>query len=389
MPHLILSCFPSIECPFVDGAYSFMECFDDIHNHSKLLWICYEQKSFFLTLYHKDSKVIIKPHKQSSITSTHIFQGALKILKKRFIHCVCYDNLAQNHGMSMNSPYILDYQQLLALITHSSKPILLEIGFGSGRRILEQASIKPDSLCIGVEIYDPSIQQVVKHIQLHKLSNVYLIKADARLLLEILPSHSLTEIALHFPVPWPKASRRVFSRAFFMQAKRVLKKGAKLHLRTDDESYFYDCLHILGTEIQSCEISKNRPLNIISKYEERWLKQKKDIWDVIWECSCDYPYHKPIHDVKWSFDEFETYAKIIEDFVPYKRCEDGIVLSVSHAYKGQADSVILGLCLGHVYCPQNVFLLMSQAMTCYCPPLLPIDANVQAHRWLREWRGSL
>jgi tRNA (guanine-N7-)-methyltransferase len=159
--------------------------------------------------------------------------------------------------------------------------VQIEIGFGSGRHILHRAKDEPDSFFIGVEIHKPSIEQVLKQIEIQGLKNIYLLDFDARLFLETLPSNSVDTIYVHFPVPWDKRPhRRVINPQFIVESKRVLKHLGVLELRTDSENYFQWSFDLFLKEDKlKMELLKNQQIDITSKYEDRWIKLEKNIYN--------------------------------------------------------------------------------------------------------------
>lgn len=387
MPHLLLSSLPQITYPFTQNGYTFIACFANVRDSSCLLWVQYGASSFFLIAYPKDSKIVLKAFKQTAPTPSSIVQGALLVCKHFFANAILSDNLATRAPLEMRDSFLLQPHALCALVAQNrSKPIMLEIGFGSGRRILQLAASNPHALCVGIEIHSPSIEQVLRQIALQNLQNLVIVKADARLLFECLPSNCLSEIALHFPIPWPKRHRRVFTQQFCKEAQRVLAKGGKLHLRTDDEGYFRESFELL-LQLPSvhCEVGKNRPLFVTSKYESRWILQKKQIWDLLFECEQENEQNDEVV-FGFSTDDIKQLVEFFAvDFVPSKKCQNGILLSITSLYRAQSQFVV-GLCLGSVAYPQTTFLVVSQNQAFYCPALLPLAANKQAHQWLKESR---
>jgi len=121
----------------------------------------------------------------------------------------------------------------------TEREVRIEVGFGSGRHLLHQAANNPDILFIGIEIHRPSIEQVLKQVVIQELDNVMVLDYDARLFMELVPSNIVGKIYVHFPVPWDKKPhRRVISTTFIEEARRVLKVGGTLELRTDSENYY-------------------------------------------------------------------------------------------------------------------------------------------------------
>ena len=76
---------------------------------------------------------------------------------------------------------------------------------------------------------------------------------------------------------------------------RVLGQGGVLHLRSDDEVYFKDALILaLFLPCVNAKIHKNQKLAITSKYEARWERHHKDIYDLKLykgDCADNAPYH--------------------------------------------------------------------------------------------------
>ncbi|MFR8440718.1 MAG: hypothetical protein ACLVCW_03140 [Campylobacter sp.] len=154
--------------------------------------------------------------------------------------------------------------------------------------MLHQARSNQDALLIGIEIYKPAIEQVAKLAIREGLQNIALIATDARVLLSLLPAGCLQRVFLHFPVPWDDAPhRRVISDEFASQIARTLGRGGRFELRTDSEEYFLYAMQKLSPYVQrkAGEIShfKNRDAAVASKYEDRWRKMDKDIYDLIYE----------------------------------------------------------------------------------------------------------
>ena len=107
-------------------------------------------------------------------------------------------------------------------------------------------------------------------------------------MLSLLPTGCLQRVFLHFPVPWDDAPhRRVISDEFASQIARTLGRSGCFELRTDSEEYFLYAMQKLSPYVQrkAGEIShfKNRDAAVASKYEDRWRKMDKDIYDLIYE----------------------------------------------------------------------------------------------------------
>ena len=245
---------------------------------------------FFITLKPGDGKVIVKGEKITKPAKIGHLQRALEIFKECFCGRIISQAFAFKDGsLTEKTPLILEENEILSLVKSSKfNKIFIEIGFGSGRHLLHQARSNQDALLIGIEIYKPAIEQVAKLAIREGLQNVALIATDARVLLSLLPAGCLQRVFLHFPVPWDDAPhRRVISDEFASQIARTLGRSGRFELRTDSEENFLYAMQKLSPDGQrkAGEIShfKNRDAAVSSKYEDRWRKMDKDIYDLIYE----------------------------------------------------------------------------------------------------------
>ena len=261
-------------------------CFEWIaENESvRLILTHFQGQAFFLQVgTNAKNEFIIKGEKHSKPEQIGFLQKALLVFRDNFCENIISEAFTlKSNRLITQSAYIQKDIEGLKAKFKDFKGVFLEIGFGSGRHLLYQARTKPEFLMLGVEIYSPAIEQVAKLASIEGLNNVLLVKSDARLLLNVLPAGALARIFLHFPVPWGKqAGRRVISKDFARQCLRVLERGGKFELRTDSEDYFNESKEIFASfKNAKMSFAKNENLDISSKYETRWKKQNKDIFDL-------------------------------------------------------------------------------------------------------------
>ncbi|MAW32958.1 MAG: tRNA (guanosine(46)-N7)-methyltransferase TrmB [Proteobacteria bacterium] len=116
------------------------------------------------------------------------------------------------------------------------KKVFLEIGFGSGELIADQAFKSEDWYYFGVEPYLNGVVQLLKEIDKKQISNISLFLDDGLILLENLPENSVDMMAILFPDPWPKKkhkNRRFINLYSIQKISRVLKPNAKIILASD------------------------------------------------------------------------------------------------------------------------------------------------------------
>jgi len=245
--------------------------------------------------------------------------------------------------------------------------VSIEVGFGSGKHLLYQAQKNPDTLFIGIEIHTPSAAQVLKQVEILDLKNVWVVNYDARLLLEMIPSNLCHKIFVHFPVPWDKKPhRRVISPSFLEESMRVLEVGGRLELRTDSPKYFwYSMETFLGETVAKTgvEIRKNEALEITSKYEARWLRQEKDIYDVY--VTCTEKSEARVLDFDFSFQNI-VYKKEILDKLSYKpELFEGFFMHFERLFKIGDEAILIKLAFGSFDRPEHKYIYLDKSKAYY------------------------
>jgi len=270
-------------------------------------------------------------------------------------------------------------------ITYPKEKISVEVGFGSGRHLLYQAQKHPDTLFIGLEIHTPSAQQVLKQIDLQGLDNIWVVNYDARLFLEMLPSNVCEQIFVHFPVPWDKKPhRRVISPSFLSESMRALREGGRLELRTDSDKYFWYSLEtFFSVPKVEVEVRKNEELEITSKYEARWKRQEKDIYDVYVKCKENSEERKVVLDFNFNIVK---YRNDLENDLPKKALVfDGYFVHFERMYKTEDDTLLIKCAFGSFDRPEHKYIILDKnACRYFVSPPVKTTVNFQAHQKIME-----
>ena len=386
MPHLHIKEFKEISLPCEHDEVKF-EFFaqNTAHTNEKLIAVEYENESFFLLVKEEEGRVLLKTDKLTRPASIYNVHRALLAYAKAADLEIVASNVPQ-------SPKNVHLQEATALRKigdfakdfPTDREVRIEVGFGSGRHLLHQAAKHPDVLFIGIEIHRPSIEQVLKQIVIQKLDNILLLDYDARLFMELVPSNLVGAIYVHFPVPWDKKPhRRVISTSFIKEARRVLKVGGTLELRTDSEKYYaYSYETFIAFPKITLQINKNKDIAVSSKYEDRWKKMQKNIYDVI---MVNDEESKPLEIVgDFIFGPLQRDAKeLLALHGKTVRFENGFI-HFERVYE-LPDGVMLRVSMGSFDRPEHLYILVRNGKVSYYPELpLHSPVNLQAHTILQK-----
>ncbi|EOH5672331.1 tRNA (guanosine(46)-N7)-methyltransferase TrmB [Campylobacter jejuni] len=356
------------------------------NDNVSLIYTKVQEESFFLQIKKAQNGFVIKGDKHTKPSKIGYLQKALKIFKEGF----CEDIINEAFGLKNNAliektPFIVDnFDELLPKLQGK---IYIEIGFGSGRHLLYQAKENPNVLILGVEIYNPALTQVAKLAKAQNVNNILLIQSDARLLLSVLKSKSVEKIFLHFPVPWDKKPhRRVIGKDFCKECARVLVQNGRFELRTDSFEYFNFTLEqFLTFPAPKFSLRKNENLEISSKYEDRWKKQEKNIYDLwVWnfnqECK-NYELNEfNLSSVKFSKEDLK---KIEQNFKNITIKKDDFFLHFESIYK-QDENLLLKVAFGAFNKPEHCYLHLDKTIDFAFKEPFKIQENIKAINELKE-----
>ncbi len=345
-----------------------------------------EEESFFLQIKKTQNEFVVKRDKHTKLSKIAYLQKALHVFKESF----CEEIISQAFGIKNNAlvektPLIVnDFNELLSKLYGR---VYLEIGFGSGRHLLYQAKQNADVLILGVETYNPVLTQVAKLAKAENIENILLIQSDARLLLSALKSNSVEKIFLHFPVPWDKKPhRRVVSKDFCKECARVLTQNGCFELRTDSFGYFdFTLKQFLAFSYPKFHIRKNENLEISSKYEERWKKQEKNIYDLcVWDLNKE--------DRNFCFNDFgfsdfyfskEDLRLIEQNFKNLTIKKEDFFLHFENIYK-QDENLLVKVALGAFDKPEHCYLKLDRKLNFVFKEPFKIKENFKAMDELKK-----
>ncbi len=159
----------------------------------------------------------------------------------------------------------------------------LEIGFGDGKYLFEQALNNPKQSFIGIEVFESGLANTYKKIEKFNITNLKLIQGDVAQIFSKNKSKNLFDlITIFFPDPWPKSKhkkRRLLKKNFFLILQSLLKKQGKIIIKTDWQDYAKEIVETLkdlkfNFDQESVNVDSKE---LITKYEEIALKEKRTV----------------------------------------------------------------------------------------------------------------
>jgi tRNA (guanine-N7-)-methyltransferase len=202
--------------------------------------------------------------------------------------------------------------------------------------------------------------------------------------MELVPSNIVGKIYVHFPVPWDKKPhRRVISTTFIKEARRVLKVGGTLELRTDSENYYaYSYETFIAFNKTTLHINKNKDIEVSSKYEDRWKRMQKNIYDLTMindensselELNGDFIFNVKNIDLK----------KVLELNSQTKRFNDSFI-HIERVYELK-DGLMLRVSMGSFDRPEHLYVIVKQNSIRYYPDEpIKTKSNLAVHKHLNE-----
>ena len=164
-------------------------------------------------------------------------------------------------------------------------PITLEVGFGHGEVLLNEAKVCARRNVLGIEVYRPMLFSVLRKADQLDIDNLQVISGDAALLLPRFPDDCLQQIRILFPDPWPKRrhrKRRLLQDRFLGECARCLALGGSLHIATDWPDYAKQIRKSM--EKTACwRIGPGFPDRPDTHFERRGQRLGHEIWERIFE----------------------------------------------------------------------------------------------------------
>ncbi|MEO2267004.1 tRNA (guanosine(46)-N7)-methyltransferase TrmB [Pseudoalteromonas sp. YIC-656] len=184
---------------------------------------------------------------------------------------------------------LLDFTKVFG----NDNDVVLEIGFGMGKSLVEMAKNDPNTNFIGIEVHRPGVGACLMDADAQGITNLRVFEHDAvEVLADCIADSSLAKLQLFFPDPWHKKrhhKRRIVQPEFVENLRSKLKIGGVFHMATDWENYAEHMLEVMQSAEKFSNLSATndyvprpdaRPL---TKFEQRGHRLGHGVWDLMFE----------------------------------------------------------------------------------------------------------
>lgn len=127
--------------------------------------------------------------------------------------------------------------------------INLEIGSGKGQFLLDMSLKFKDLFFIGIEKNLTCAGFTCKKLVENEITNAKIIPEDADIVLNFFSDKTINNIFLNFSDPWPKKrhhKRRLTAPSYLEKYFRVLQKGGRVIVKTDNDDLYQFSLETFG-----------------------------------------------------------------------------------------------------------------------------------------------
>ncbi|WP_082554319.1 tRNA (guanosine(46)-N7)-methyltransferase TrmB [Aeromicrobium sp. Root495] len=205
-------------------------------------------------------------------------QAAWDEVGHRFVLDLPRDGLST----SVDPDFVLDPAEAFG----REAPLVVEIGTGRGESIAHAAEQHPEINFLGLEVYVPGVASTLSKLRHRRIENVRLGIVDAaEALSTMLPEHSVREVWLWFPDPWPKKKhhkRRLVSLDFVPLVTRVLEPGGTWRMATDWAEYGEQMAEVVAASplVEGGRVERYEG-RVLTRFESKGLDVDREIHDVV------------------------------------------------------------------------------------------------------------
>ncbi len=168
----------------------------------------------------------------------------------------------------------------------NQNPLILELGCGTAALSFGLAALYPDKNYVGIDLKPARLWQPAGKALEDGQKNIAFLAAHLLQTDEYFAEGEADELWITFPDPFPKnkqAKHRMINPPFLKIYRKILKKGGKVHFKTDNLDLFHYALEVFVSEKNirfhalTFDLHHSQVLNeenrIKTTYEERFLSE--------------------------------------------------------------------------------------------------------------------
>jgi tRNA (guanine-N7-)-methyltransferase len=174
----------------------------------------------------------------------------------------------------------LDFEQFFG----NRNPVVLEIGSGSGRFLVTEATGHPDRNYLGIEKSLHYHRMIHGRIERRGITNVRLVNHDAFVVLQkMIGDATLAEIHIYFPDPWPRPKeqkRRIIRPEALEEMRRTLVPGGLGIFVTDHGAYYKKAAPLIEQFFDAERRIPGPDDPPRTNYEAKYREEGREIYEV-------------------------------------------------------------------------------------------------------------
>lgn len=204
-------------------------------------------------------------------------QGSASVNPEDFI--ITRKRKKYKFALFANSPLCFEFEEW------TKRPVdSIEVGAGTGLLSVELAARSPEKIFVAIDVKGDRLQKGAKAAEERGLTNVFFVRMRADQLSELTAEHSVENVWVTFPDPFPKqrsAGRRLTHKTYLKLYENLLSANGSLIVKHDNSSFFEWSLeqltvqnwHIaeLSFDVHESELADVYKLK--TTYEQRWLDE--------------------------------------------------------------------------------------------------------------------
>ena len=160
-------------------------------------------------------------------------------------------------------------------------PLEVDLGCGDGSFLIALAEGSPERNFLGIEKLAGRVETACRKGARRRLRNLRILRIETAYAIQyLLPPGSTQAVHLLFPDPWPKRKhkrRRIVTAEFLALVHRLLVPEGRLHIATDQETYFASIREVVSASSFIEESAAERAFPLTT-FEKRFVAQGLPIY---------------------------------------------------------------------------------------------------------------